>query len=251
MRRQAMPTWQDRITNRSEPATRVERELRYRYAAPAIASAKLWCDLGATGAVEVPDGFAGEILFVNAADPPQGARTLRADLNTQEGVAAVAAELQGDGVVVTCFGVIERLATFVPLLEMLDSLKKASVLLSVPNDALAGGPSAWGEGAFAELRSLLPVDHSIVAQLALAGSSIGAADGRAPTHFIAAWGVGTLDEARDVVAVDLAEQHGWVRRQEADLAYYRAAYEELHAEHDALVARLHELEQRPRELPAP
>ena len=37
MPRRAMPTWQERIRNNSEPAIRAERDLRYRYAAPAIA----------------------------------------------------------------------------------------------------------------------------------------------------------------------------------------------------------------------
>src|SRR5204863_2282601 len=86
MPRRAMPTWQDRITNDTEPAIRVERDLRYRYAAPAIAGAKLWCDLGGGG--PVPAGFAGEIVLVNATDGPERARTLGADLNTSEGVAA-------------------------------------------------------------------------------------------------------------------------------------------------------------------
>ena len=45
---------------------------------------------------------------------------------------------------------------------------------------------------------------------------------------------------REVAELDLAEQRDWVRRQLADLAFYKAAYEELKGE---------AAEPPPRELP--
>jgi hypothetical protein len=211
MPRRAMPTWEDRIKQSSEPALRAERDARYRYAAPAIAAAKIWCDVRLDGdAPEPPEGFDGEVLVLDPSDVQQ---------------------LKGKkDVVVTCFDVIERLDNFAPLVEALESLKNATVLLSVPNDV--AGSSAWGEGAFAELRSLLPDGHTVAEQTALAGSAIGSADGGAPTHFIATWGGGALEGVRDVVELGLDEQRDWVRRQLADLAYYKAAYEQLKGERE-------------------
>jgi hypothetical protein len=219
MPRRAMPNWQERIKQQAEPALRVERDLRYRYAAPAITGAKLWCDVRLDGEPpESPEGFAGERLVLAPADVEQ---------------------LKGKkDVVVTCFDVIERLESFAPLVEALQSLKNATVLLSVPNDV--AGTSPWGEGAFAELRSLLPDGHSVAAQTALAGSAIGPQNGHAPSHFIATWGGAALEEVRDVTELDLDEQRDWVRRQLADLAFYKAAYEQLKGERE---------QPAPRELP--
>jgi hypothetical protein len=214
-----MPTWEERIRNDSEPATRAERDLRYRYAAPAIAAAKLWCDLRLEGTPpDPPEGFSGELLVLDPSDVDR---------------------LKGKkDVVVTCFDVIERLESFVGLVETLESLKNATVLISVPNDV--AGQTAWSEGSFAELRSLLPDGHSVAAQTALAGSAIGPENDHAPTHFIATWGGGALEEVRDVAELDLDEQRDWVRRQQADLAFYKAAYEQLKGERD---------QPAPRELP--
>jgi SAM-dependent methyltransferase len=290
-----MPTWQERITHETEPAIRVEHDLRYRYAQPAIAGAKLWCDLGCgsgvAAAAAAPEGFEGEILLVDvdpvalgaAADELKGARTLQADLSNPEDIAKVAAELTGKGTVVTCFEVIEHLETFVPLVEMLESLKGATIVMSVPNDAFWATENPhhrtmWGEGAFAELQSLLPEGHAVVSQLQLNGSAIAEdADGRVPTHFIACWGGDVPPAVRDVVPTDLDEQRDWVRRRESDLAFYRAAYDQVLKEKDELTALvrehfarfdewrsyIHELERRlglplsgvsaeesPRELPA-
>jgi hypothetical protein len=204
-----MPSWQERIKQQAEPALRAERDLRYRYAAPAIAGAKLWCDVRIDGEPPAPpEGFAGELLVLEPGQVDQ---------------------LKGKkDVVVTCFEVIERLENFTPLVEALESLKNATVLISVPNDV--AGASAWSEGAFAELRSLLPESHAVASQTALAGSAIGPENGGAPTHFIATWGGGALEEVREVTEVDLVEQRDWVRRQLADLAFYKAAYEQLKAD---------------------
>jgi SAM-dependent methyltransferase len=258
MARRTMPTWQERITHETEPAIRVEHDLRYRFAQPAIAGAKLWCDLGCgngvAAAAAVPEGFDGEILLVDvdpvalaaAADELEGARTLQADLSNPEDVAKVAAELTGKGTVVTCFEAIEHLETFVPLVEMLESLKGATIVMSVPNDAFWATENPhhrtmWGEGAFAELQSLLPEGHAVVSQLQLNGSAIAEdPDGRVPTHFIACWGGDVPPAVRDVVPTDLDEQRDWVRRREADLAFYRAAYDQVLKEKDELTALVRE-----------
>jgi hypothetical protein len=239
-----MPTWQERITQETEPAIRVEHDLRYRYAGPAIAGAKLWCDLGCGNGVAAgagrPEGFEGEILLVDvdadaleaAAVEVPGARTLQADLSDPADVAKLAGELKGKGTVVTCFEVIEHLETFVPLVEMLETLKSVTVIMSVPNDAFWAMENPhhrtmWGEGAFAELQSLLPDGHAVARQLQLDGSSIGEdGEGHVQTHFIASWGAAKLEPVREVVISDLDAQRAWVRQREADLAYWKAAAKE-------------------------
>jgi SAM-dependent methyltransferase len=258
MARQAMPTWHERITHDIEPAIRVEHDVRYRYAASAIAGAKLWCDLGCGNGVAAaaarPEGFKGEILLVDvdagalaaAAGEVEGARTLQADLSDPADVAKLASQLQGKGTVVTCFEVIEHLETFVPLVEMLESLKGAAVIMSVPNDAFWATENPhhrtmWGEGAFAELQSLLPEGHTVAPQVQLNGSAI-AQDGdeRVPTHFLASWGGASPEGVRDVVATDLDSQRDWVRRREADLSFYKVAYEQVLKEKDELTALVRE-----------
>jgi SAM-dependent methyltransferase len=255
MARQAMPTWQERITHDTEPAIRVEHDLRYRYAGPAIAGAKLWCDLGCGNGVAAaaarPDDFKGEMLLVDldadalaaaAAEIP-GARTLQANLSDSADVARVAAELKGKSTVVTCFEVIEHLETFVPLVEMLESLKGATVIMSVPNDAFWATENPhhktmWGDGAFAELQSLLPDGHTVSPQVQLNGSAIADdSDGLVPTHFLASWGGAAPAGVRDVVPTDLDAQRDWVRRREADLAYYKA----MAAERDELYEEVRRL----------
>jgi 2-polyprenyl-3-methyl-5-hydroxy-6-metoxy-1,4-benzoquinol methylase len=253
-----MPTWQERITHDTEPAIRVEHDLRYRYAGAAIAGAKLWCDLGCgnglAAAAARPEGFSGEILLVDvdadalqaAAGEIEGARTLRADLSDPADVAKLAGELKGKGTVVTCFEVIEHLQTFVPLVEMLESLKGATVILSVPNDAFWATENPhhrtmWGEGAFAELQSLLPEAHTVAPQIQLNGSAIAEdGDGQVPTHFLASWGGAAPAGVRDVVAADLDAQRDWVRRRESDLSFYKVAYEQVLREKDELTALVRE-----------
>jgi hypothetical protein len=142
--------------------------------------------------------------------------------------------------------VIEHLETFVPLVEMLESLKSATVILSVPNDAFWATENPhhqtmWGEGAFAELQSLLPTNHTVAQQVGLNGSAIGEDDdGRVPTHFLAVWGAAAPAVVRDTMLTDLDEQRDWVRRREADLAFYRAAYEQVLKEKDELTALVRE-----------
>jgi hypothetical protein len=195
-----MPTWEDRIKQSSEPAVQAERDARYRYAAPAIANAVVWCDIRLEGEPPAPpDAFAGEVLALKPDELGQ---------------------LKGKkDLVVTCFDVIERVDNIAPLVEALESLKHATVLISVPND-----------GSFAELRSLLPDGHAVASQTTLAGSAIGPENDNAPSHFIATWGGEALAEVREVAELDLTAQRDWVRRQLADLAFYKAAYEELKGE---------------------
>jgi hypothetical protein len=195
-----MPTWEDRIKQSAEPALRAERDARYRYAAPAIANAVVWCDIRLEGEPpDPPDAFAGEVLG------------LRPDELGQ---------LKGKkDLVVTCFDVLEHVDNIAPLIEALESLKHATVLISAPND-----------GSFAELRSLLPDGHAVASQTTLTGSAIGPENDSAPSHFIATWGGGALEDVREVAELDLTEQRDWVRRQLADLAFYKAAYEELKGE---------------------
>jgi hypothetical protein len=258
MARRAMPTWQERITHETEPAIRVEHDLRYRYAGPAIAGAKLWCDLGCgnglAAAAARPEDFAGDILLVDvdataleaAALQVPGARTLQADLSDPDSIRKLAGELKGKGTVVTCFEVIEHLDTFVPLVEMLESLKGATVVMSVPNDAFWATENPhhktmWGEGAFAELRSLLPEDYTVAPQVQLNGSAIAPdAEGQVPTHFLATWGGDAPAAVRDVVETDLDSQRDWVRRREADLSFYKVAYEQVLKEKDELTALVRE-----------
>ena len=105
---------------------------------------------------------------------------------------------------------IEHLESFVGVVELLVELaaeRGFTVVLSVPNDAFwpiesPWHKTMWGEGAFEELRRLLPAEHVVAHQVPLQGSAIvpeGArrrssrpASSRAtdavPSHFLAAFG---------------------------------------------------------------
>jgi hypothetical protein len=144
-----------------------------------------------------------------------------------------------ESTVVTCFEVIEHLEDFVPLITMLVELEAggATVVLSVPNDAFWNmrNPyhlAKWGEGAMAELRSVLPESHIVLHQVALSGSAVvpERAEERLdvavhvqatgpPTHFIVAMGA-QADRVRpgaQVAQVDVAAQRSWDRQREAHL----------------------------------
>jgi hypothetical protein len=93
----------------------------------------------------------------------------------------------------------------------------------------------WGEGAFEELRRLLPAEHVVAKQLPLQGSAIvpDGADALAPpgfraqaeavpSHYLVAFGprcreIGALSA---VAPADLAAQRRWERQREANLAFY-------------------------------
>ena len=115
-------------------------------------------------------------------------------------------------------------------------------MLSVPNDAFwpiesPWHKTMWGEGAFEELRRLLPADHVVAKQVPLQGSSIvpeGARRARrrpafAPLRATPSRRTSSPPSARAparscarsaVAQADLAEQRRWERQREANLAFY-------------------------------
>jgi SAM-dependent methyltransferase len=266
-----MPDWQERITRESEPELRVEHELRYELAAPLIRGAGLWCDLGCGNGVAAARVVAneppGRSLLVDV-DPravevagtelaAEGVSTLVADLAAPADVARVRAALleqAGDGVrVITCFETVEHLESFVPLVGALAELAEEhrfTVVASVPNDAFWSieNPhhrTMWSEGAFEELRRLLPRDHVVLRQLPLQGSAIvreGEPDDRTvavsadpdgvPSHLLVAFGpdAGRVTLGARVVQADLEEQRLWVRERESHLAFLEQEVEKLRAE---------------------
>ena len=268
-----MPDWQERITRETNPAVRVEHDLRYRLAEPLILGARTWADLGCGNGVAAADVVGGmypgrailvdaEQKAVDAAAKEIGATettAVVADLTDPEAIASVReAILAGPAPrAVTCFEVVEHLKTFVPLVELLSELAEAgeaTVLLSVPNDDFWAienpyHETTWGEGSFAELRSLLPGGTVVARQLALQGSAVvpegrdgepvnvpikPAADGAVPTHFLAAMGpeAAALGVHAGVAQTDLDEQRAWERQRESDLAHMA----ELHRHIDRLQA---------------
>ncbi len=183
------------------------------------------------------------------------ATPLRADLADEGDVASVreAVLAAGDGGCVTCFEVIEHLRTFVPALELMTELATDhgyTAVLSVPNDAFWAmqnpfHETMWGEGAFEELRRLLPPEHVVARQVPLTGSAVvldeGASDlavppvtvegDRVPSHFIAAFGprCAELAPRAFVSAADLDGQRTWEREREAQLAFHEAELADLRA----------------------
>src|SRR5215212_428983 len=238
-----MPDWQERITRETEPAIRAEHDTRYRLAAPLIASAEVWCDLGcgtgiaAAAALGAHGGFAGRAVLVDLDDEvargaaaelgAQDPVVFGADLASDDGVARVSEHL-ADGAVVTCFEVVEHLTTFVPLVERLvERADTVTTILSVPNDAFWAieNPhhlAMWGEGAFAELESQLPAERVLLHQVQLQGSAVvpvgeerdlaaqvaARATDAVPTHFLAAFGprAAELEPLAVVAQTDLDEQ---------------------------------------------
>ena len=67
-----MPDWQERITRDTEPAIRVEHQLRYALAAPIVHASALWCDLGCGTGVGAAHGLGGKLpgrtLLVDVVD---------------------------------------------------------------------------------------------------------------------------------------------------------------------------------------
>ena len=265
-----MPDWQERITRESEPAIRVEHDARYALAAPLVLRSALWCDLGCghgiAAAQALGEDFTGHAVLVDiegkmaeaaSREISAGQATAHAaDLTSPEDLervraAILAAGVQGDRCV-TCFETVEHLSSFVPLLELLVELATehaVTVALSVPNDAFFSienpyHATAWGEGAFEELRRLLPEPHLLLRQVALQGSAIVAAgasgavehqvtatvsENGVSTHFLAAFGSRATELAGTalVAQTDLDGQRRWERQRESDLAYFQAATVEL------------------------
>ena len=277
-----MPDWQERIKRETNPAMRVEHDLRYRLAEPVILAARTWADLGCGNGVAAADAlggaFDGRAVLVDvdakavesaAAEVEAGEKVpLEADLADREALATVReAILAGPAPrAVTAFEVIEHLKTFVPLVELLSELAEqgeATIVLSVPNDDFWAienpfHETMWGEGSFAELRSLLPEGAVVASQLALQGSAVvpegqdgksisipvePRAEGAVPTHFLAALGpeAKQLTAHAAVAQTDLEERRAWERQREADLAYMEALHrqiDKLQAENDAFRTEL-------------
>jgi SAM-dependent methyltransferase len=250
--------WQERITRETPPTIRIEHELRYALTADLVRAAPVWLDLGCgagvAAAAALGEGSAQRAVLVDAsadalADaarevPATEVVPVEADLADDAGLAAVRAALGDarDGVA-TCFEVIEHLERFTGVLDLLVELaaeRGFTVVLSVPNDAFWPVESPWhktmwGEGAFEELRRLLPDEHVVAKQVPLQGSSI-MPDGTdaleppgfhaqaeaVPSHFLVAFGLRCreLKASSAVAPSDLAAQRRWERQREANLAFY-------------------------------
>lgn len=277
-----MSDWQERITRETAPAIRVEHELRYRLAQPLVAGSTGWADLGCgTGlaaAAALGDSRPERVLLVDAdADAVSAAAAelgapepvqRAGDLTEPAMLAEIDATLRGLGerCLVTCFEVVEHLATFVPLLEWSRSLARdgaATFVISVPNDAFWSlqnphHATSWGEGAFEELRLLLPREQTLVRQVALSGSAVLASDASqadydvaisiggenaVPTHFVAAYGPRHQELARGalVTQADMLEQRRWERQRENDLALMQKVAE---GYDDTIAEQQRELQER-------
>jgi hypothetical protein len=180
--------------------------------------------------------LAGDEPVVDAAalagDPPD-ARALTAALR----------ERVGDGAVVACVGLLERLPDFLGVVETLVALageRRATVVIAVPNHAFGadGARSAWGEGAVTELRQLLPAGHVVFHELALRGAALvpaGESAGlpldavidlraAAPAAFVLGFGPrsGALAPAATVAAAALGAERAHERARTAELEVLRA-----------------------------
>jgi len=264
-----MSDWQERITSETAPAIRAEHELRYRLAAPVILAGGPWADLGCGNGIAAAAALGeqrppGAVLVDLDADAVAraaheigmpDAAGIAADLTDPGDLARIGESLLalGGQPAITCFEVVEHLASFLPLLAWARGMASehgATVVLSVPNDAFwaISNPhhmTTWSEGAFAELRGLLPVEHTLLRQVALAGSAVVGWDGQTAryelavgvgrdasiaTHFIAAFGPRheALWQGAIALETDLLEQRRWERQRESDTAV---------AQHDISVAQ--------------
>jgi SAM-dependent methyltransferase len=277
--------WQERITRDTGEAIRVEHRVRYAVAAPIIADAPLWADLGCGNGIAAAEALGGRlpgrILLVDASQDvlPQAARefatdaltTLEADLSSPADLKRVREALgaaHGEGGCLTAFEVVEHLADFAPLVELLVELAEEggfTSVLSVPNDAFWAieNPyhlTKWGEGAFEELRRLLPESHVVARQHALQGSVAVVEDSDAEartvsiepipepvaTHFLVAFGPAArrIGGAAEVAEADLLEQRRWERQRESDSAHLQATEQWLRSELEDWRGYIHELERR-------
>jgi SAM-dependent methyltransferase len=255
-----MSDWQERITRETAPAIRGEHELRYRIVAPLIATSAVWADLGCgTGLAALAalgdsrpehavlvdveqDVVAGAARELAVADTHE----LVGDLTDTDALARIGETLLGvEGErVVSCFEVVEHLSTFAPLLQWSGALARegaATFVISVPNDAFwsLANPyhlTTWSEGAFEELRLLLPPQRTLFRQVALTGSALAdwdgarehhhvtveaGGEGAVATHFIAAFGPRHREVTRSALATetDMLEQRRWERQRESNIAF--------------------------------
>jgi hypothetical protein len=275
--------WQERITRETPPAIVAEHTLRYRMATPLITASAVWADLGCGNGVAAAAALGDQrpphaILIDLDSDAVghavvelgiQESLQLTGDLTSQEVLARIEAalrEIDGDRTV-TCFEVVEHLSTFVPFIEWAGELARegvATFVMSVPNDAFWSieNPfhvARWGEGAFDELRRLLPEEQTLLRQVALTGSALVAwddtperhqlsvdvgGDATVASHFIAAFGPRHGDVAREALAVPTQqlEQRHWERQRESNLALAEARVEAQGAEMEDWRTYIHELE---------
>jgi hypothetical protein len=259
-----MTNWEERINRGGDPSILIEHVVRYRFAAPLLAGADLWVD-AACGT-----GYAPSLLLADLAPPPrrtlladvdEGAvasaaralaalepSTLVADLSTDDGLAALEEAMgpaDGQRVAITSMETVEHLdrpMAFVHWLRDQAEHRGADVVLSVPNDAFWAmenpfHQTMWGEGAFEELRRLLP-EHLAAPQFPMNGSYIVAgqqsgdtvdvaadiSNARVPSHFLAAFGPrrDQLAPAAGATLTDLPARRRWEQQREADLAFLLA-----------------------------
>lgn len=257
-----MPQWERRLSEFSSAAHQLEHELRYELVAQLIRESNLWIDLGcglgsaATNALGSPPPAPALLVDVDEEALAQasgalggGVRTLRADLATPDGVAAVRDAVIGDRVVITCFETLAHLENVVPCVELLRDLP-ATVVLSVPNHAFWAIEKpqhalVWGEGAVDELRRLLPAGHVLFDQLPLAASAIVSAgeeaelalgtvrvaQERVPSHYLLAFGPGIerLGPHAGATAIDARAERRRERQRESEIAILAARVAELEA----------------------
>jgi hypothetical protein len=259
-----MVDFEERITRDSPPQSRLEHDVRYRSVRPLVISSQVWCDLGCGSGVAAAtalDGrYPGRAVLVDVAEDAlreaehrieaHEVQALRADLASEDDLGivydALFTDLPDHGCI-TCFELVEHLASFVPLVQLLLEAAETgryTVILSVPNDAFTSienpyHQTVWGDSAFEELRRLLPVDHILAVQVELRGSTLAHVNGTIEphreaaftipdaviaSHFLAAFGprASLLDEPVEVHVTDRDAQRMWERQRESDLAYYRA-----------------------------
>ncbi len=276
-----MSNWQERITRDTPPAIVAEHDLRYRLVAPLITASAVWADLGCGSGVAAGAALDGrlppevvlvdlELDAVGQAAQELGATDavkLDGDLTDPGVLARVRAALlsvDGDRVV-SCFEVVEHLSTFVPLLEWSAALAReeaVTFVMSVPNDAFWSienpfHAARWSDGAFEELRRLLPTEQTLLRQVSLTGSALVAWDNMperheltaavggertVPSHFIAAFGPRHQELVRAALAVpvDQHQQRRWERQRESNLALAEARLEAQRASLEAMIAEREE-----------
>jgi SAM-dependent methyltransferase len=278
-----MSHWQERITRETAPAIQAEHALRYRLVAPLITASAVWADLGCGNGVAAAAALGDRrpphavLIDLEAEAVARAAQelgiddavTLNGDLTDPAVLTRISHALlaiEGDRVV-SCFEVVEHLQTFVPFLEWSGALARdgaATFVISVPNDAFWAienpyHAARWSEGAFAELRRLLPEAHTMLRQVALTGSALVAWDdaperhevdlsvgggGTVASHFIAAFGPRHQELVRDALAVpvDQLQQRRWERQRESNLAVAEARVAAQDAERAQWRTYIHELE---------
>jgi hypothetical protein len=277
--------WEERITRDTNPAIRVEHRVRYAMARPVIQDASTWADLGCGNGIAAAEALGGRlpdrVLLVDnsesaLAQAPReldsdAVSTLQADLTSPDDLTRISGQLVADGAregCVTAFEVVEHLTDFVPLIELLVALEERNgftSVLSVPNDAFWSienpfHATTWGEGAFEELRRVLPPEHVVAHQYALQGSvgailsestepetvTVDPAPVPVPTHFLVAFGPAAdrLGRAAEVAGADVVEQRRWERQRESDRAHLLATEQWLRSELEDWRRYIHELERK-------